>query len=184
MSELSIRSVPLELKQSADSNGRFAGYASVFHVVDSHQDSILPGAFAASLSKPLQQIRLLWQHSNDLPIGRIVTLFEDRNGLFVEAIIEPDTAQGRDALALLQRGEVRGLSIGFIPIRYRFDTQRGTRVIEAIDLHEISLVTYPANRAANVTVVRCETAQTQLMSSLQRAAHSLTSLTKPSTKRN
>jgi hypothetical protein len=73
----------LEIK-SLTQEGRFAGYASVFGVTDNQQDVMLPGAFVKTLQQPARQVRLLWQHRMDEPIGRLEELFEDDRGLYVE----------------------------------------------------------------------------------------------------
>ena len=44
-----------------DESGRFAGYASVFDVVDNQRDVILHGAFAKTLLGRIPSIKLLWQ---------------------------------------------------------------------------------------------------------------------------
>ena len=62
--------------------GNIAGYASVFNVVDQHNDLIKPGAF-----KQLnhQQIKLLWQHKPEEPIGVIEEIYQDQHGLYFKA---------------------------------------------------------------------------------------------------
>ena len=60
----------LEMK-SLSEEGVFAGYASVFNVVDSQKDMILPGAFFKTLQRGKQEIKLLWQHQMNEPIGVI-----------------------------------------------------------------------------------------------------------------
>ncbi len=64
----------LEIKSINAATGRFAGYASVFGVIDHQHDVVLPGAFAESIRGRTQEIKLLWQHQQDEPIGIITTL--------------------------------------------------------------------------------------------------------------
>ena len=46
-----------------DAEGRFAGYASAFGLVDESGDVVMPGAFAKSLAKRGKAgIRMLFQH--------------------------------------------------------------------------------------------------------------------------
>jgi HK97 family phage prohead protease len=78
--------VPLEIK-SLEETGRFAGYASVFGVVDSQRDVVLRGAFKHTLSGRAKEIKLLWQHQWEEPIGMVVKLFEDDKGLYVEGLL-------------------------------------------------------------------------------------------------
>jgi len=51
---------------------------------------------------------------------------------------------------------VKGLSIGYSPLRYTLDPDTGVRVLKSVELWEISLVTFPANAAAQVTVVKSQ----------------------------
>jgi HK97 family phage prohead protease len=148
----------LELK-SLDANGKFVGYASVFNVVDSQHDMVMPGAFAFTLEQRAGQIKLLWQHQWDAPIGIITKLFEDARGLYVEGQLLMEITQAKEAYALLKAGVVKGLSIGYTPGRWKRDPDTGVRQLQSVDLWEISLVTTPANAAAQVTVVKSEDEQ-------------------------
>jgi len=151
MREQQTLDVALEIK-SLDSQGRFAGYASVFNIVDNQHDIMLRGAFARSLLRG--DVKLLWQHQQDEPIGVFERIFEDDRGLYVEGRLLLDVGRAREAYALLKAGAVNGLSIGYSPIRYRIDTETGVRQLMEVDLWEVSLVTFPANAAANVTVIK------------------------------
>lgn len=143
----------LEIK-SITEEGRFAGYASVFGVTDNQRDVILPGAFSKSLQQPARDVRLLWQHRMDEPIGRFEQIFEDAKGLYVEGRLLLGVARAKEAYELLRSGALGGLSIGYKPINYEFDEINGTRRLSEVELFEISLVTFPANEAAQVTVVK------------------------------
>lgn len=142
----------LQLK-SIDEAGRFAGYASVFGIVDSQHDMVRRGAFERSLSLS-RNVKLLWQHQQDEPIGVFDRIFEDANGLYVEGRLLLDVRRGREAYTLLKTGAVSGLSIGYSPVKYHIDAETGVRHLSDVDLWEVSLVTFPANTAANVTVVK------------------------------
>ncbi len=146
-------SCALALK-SLDEEGVFAGYASVFNVIDSQHDMMLPGAFASTLYGRKHEIKLLWQHDMREPIGVIEEVCEDVNGLYVKGRLLMDVARAREAYSLLKKGVVSGLSIGYSPLRYRLDADSGVRMLQSVDLWEISLVTFPANQAARVTVVK------------------------------
>lgn len=143
----------LEIK-SIDAQGRFAGYASVFNVVDNQQDMILPGAFSHTLKGRLKEIRLLWQHQQNEPIGFFERISEDAHGLYVEGRLLLNVRRAEEAFSLLKAGALKGLSIGYSPTRYRMDTKTGVRLLAEVDLWEISLVTFPANTSATVTVVK------------------------------
>ncbi len=143
----------LELK-SLDAEWRFAGYASVFNVVDQQQDIILPGAFAKTLRERGGNVKLLWQHQFGEPVGIINKLFEDARGLYVEGRLLLTLQKAREAFELMKADVVRGLSIGYTPVKFTHDPDRGVRRIAEVDLWEISIVTFPANRDAGVTVVK------------------------------
>lgn len=143
----------LALKSLSD-EGVFAGYASVFNVVDSQHDMMLPGAFASTLYGRKREIKLLWQHDMREPIGVIEEVREDVNGLYVKGRLLMEIGRAREAYSLLKKGVVSGLSIGYSPLRYRLDADSGVRLLQSVDLWEISLVTFPANQAARVTVVK------------------------------
>lgn len=143
----------LQLKQ-LDDDGRFAGYASVFDVVDNQKDMIVQGAFTRTLREQEGDIRLLWQHNFDEPIGVFTTLREDTRGLYVEGRLLLDVQRAKEAHSLLKAGAICGLSIGYVPVEYHIDAQTGVRVLEEVALYEVSLVTFPANSAATVHAVK------------------------------
>ncbi len=146
-------SFSLQVK-SVDGLGKFAGYASVFDVVDNQKDLMLKGAFADTLKQGVQHIKLLWQHLQSEPIGVFDRMFEDAYGLYVEGRLLLDVQKAKEAHALLKEGAISGLSIGYSPVKYRIDNETGVRLLAAVELWEVSLVTFPANAAANVTVVK------------------------------
>lgn len=155
---LAMKKVPMQHSthrfevKTASVEGVIAGYASVFNVVDRQRDAVLKGAFLESLKKPLSDIKLLWQHQWQEPIGVIEQLFEDANGLYMQARLQLDVARAREALSLVQSGAVNGLSIGYQPISHQVDADTGVRKLKQVDLFEISLVTLPANPQARISV--------------------------------
>jgi uncharacterized protein len=165
-----------------EENGVFAGYASVFDVVDSQRDVVLRGAFTASLQERVGEIKLLWQHDMREPIGIIEELREDERGLYLKGRLLMEVARAREAYALIKTGAVKGLSIGYSPRRFRTDPDSGVRMLAAVDLWEVSLVTFPANAAATVTVVKSATTppsehhEIRLFHALTRAESALQSL--------
>ncbi len=170
--------MPLEIKE-LEENGTFAGYASVFGVIDSQNDVVIRGAFADSLRGRVGEIKLLWQHDMREPIGMIEELREDEQGLYLKGRLLMEVGRAREAYALLKSGAVKGLSIGYSPRRYRIDPDSGIRSLAAVDLWEVSLVTFPANEAAFVTVVKTKSAashEIRLLDALKRADAALHSL--------
>lgn len=153
MRERKQLSFALELK-SIDAKGRFAGYASVFNVVDNQRDIILHGAFSRSIHKGLANVKFLWQHQQDEPIGVLTELREDTHGLYVQGKLLLNVQRAQEAYSLLKEGAISGLSIGYSPVHYSLDPESGVRLLTDVDLWEISLVTFPANQNASVTLLK------------------------------
>jgi len=127
---------------------RIAGYAALFDVPDGVKDTIRRGAFARTLARRNEPVPLLWQHRAGARIGTVETLAEDARGLRVVARID---RQHSRAAALLRAKGVSGLSFGYRAKRFR-RTAAG-RVLEDIELLEISLVTHPLQPGARVHLV-------------------------------
>lgn len=132
---------------ASDELGKICGYASVFDQVDQHRDIIIKGAFK---NIDLSKIKFLWQHDSNYPIGKITKLEEDYWGLYLEAELALDVEKAREAHALIKQGAISGLSIGFNSKEFCYD-KNNNRIIEEIDLWEVSLVTFPANQNAVIT---------------------------------
>ena len=130
-------------------DGHFTGYASVFGVPDLGRDVVAPGAFSASLARRGPAgVRMLWQHDPAEPIGRWLALAEDARGLRVEGRLNPAVQRAREVAALMDEGALDGLSIGFRVVKAL--PERGGRRLVALDLWEISLVTFPLQPGARV----------------------------------
>jgi len=126
---------------------RFAGYAALFGVPDAARDTILPGAFAATLANRTDRLPLYWQHRPGQRIGWIEAAREDARGLRVPARPDP----GPPAAGLLAARAVSGLSLGYPAPDLRM-TPRGRELAE-IELIEVSLVTHPLQHGARVHYV-------------------------------
>ena len=149
----------LELKFVSDGDaGTFSGMAAVFGNVDSHRDTIRPGAFAASLAAHKAAgtaPALLWSHDQAKPIGRLTNLAEDDRGLKVEGKFNLGTTNGRDAYAHAKEGDSTGLSIGYqVPAGGATHGKDGTRTLQRVAVHEISMVTLPSNSQARISGVK------------------------------
>lgn len=149
-----VRAFALQIK-STDDTGAVEGYGSVFGVRDDYGDIIMAGAFEASLAAHKAAGTLpamLWQHDATEPIGVWNEIVEDAKGLRIKGQLALETVRGREAHALLKIGALNGLSIGFEAIEWSYDGE--LRILAVVDLWEISLVTFPANRQARVTNVK------------------------------
>ena len=138
------------VKSSKKENTLILGYASVFGVIDTHNDIVVKGAFKTA---ECHRVRLLWQHDVTKPIGIVRFLEEDEYGLKLEAEINNNTIAGVEAAELVKQKAVGGLSIGF-SIKSSDYNKQGARIIEDVELMEISIVTFPANRQAEIQQVK------------------------------
>lgn len=158
--------------------GIFEGYASLFGVPDLKGDAVAPGAFAASLARRRASgVRLLWQHDPAEPVGAWLDLTEDSRGLRARGRLNLGVGRARELLALLREGSVDGLSIGFRAERARGSPGGARRVLERVDLWEISLVTFPLLPGARVHAVERtrRDEQAALAGAIRRAAQTLNS---------
>lgn len=162
-----IRDFSLQLK-AAGKAGEFEGYGSVFGVVDSYNEIVAPGAFAASLAERAAKgapLPVLWQHRADMPIGVYSEVAEDSKGLRVKGkLLIDDVALAREAHALMKAGAVSGLSIGYWTRESSYDEKTGVRTLTRLDLEEVSLVTFPANPESRVDAVKLKMARGSLPS--------------------
>lgn len=115
-------------------------------------ERILPGAFASTLAKRADVLALK-DHQSDAVLGRVrsgtLRLQETRDGLEYSLDL-PATSLGNDILELARRGDLGGISIGFIADSEAWPDKR-TRELRAVTLHEISVVS--AHPAYNDTTI-------------------------------
>ncbi|MDC7683681.1 HK97 family phage prohead protease [Asticcacaulis sp. BYS171W] len=129
------------------------GYASRFYERDLNDDVVVPGAFRDSLLRTGPEgVRMLYQHKVTAPIGVWDEVVEDETGLFVRGRIIDATPEGRMVMALSEAGVIDGLSIGFRTEKSRFDETGRLRVLTAVALWEVSLVTFPMLNSARFTI--------------------------------
>ena len=173
--EMEKKEFDLEIK-SVDESGIFMGYGSVFNFKDFQGDIVLPGAFSKSISKKMPV--MLWQHSSYDPIGIYTEISEDEKGLKLTGrLLINEIAKAREAYALLKAGAIRGLSIGYVPLKYdRRNDDKGYfegRDLKEVDLWEVSLVTFPANPKAVVGNVKAINDKKQIITSLEKLIKTL-----------
>lgn len=127
------------------------GYAALFGVADEARDIVRAGAFRESLARRTTPLPMLLEHQVKALAGFWSEAREDGRGLFVRGEIAADQPGGFRARRALARG-VDGLSIGFVPIAAR--RTRDGRVLEQIDLLEVSIVAFPMQPQARLNLAR------------------------------
>jgi HK97 family phage prohead protease len=115
---------------------------------------------AQAFKRTLQEqpdILALVNHDSSKPIARTTNgsmrLIEDERGLAVE-ITPIGTTYAADLMEAVRSGVVNAMSFGFNVRADRFEKREGkiTRIIEDVDLHEVSIVSFPANPATSIQV--------------------------------
>ena len=140
--------------KSINDHGEISGYASVFDVVDGHNDLVLKGAFTKSVEnfRTNQKPKLLWQHDVNFPIGIIDDLYEDDYGLFVKSRLLLDIPKSREVYSLLKNKAIDGFSIGY-SINKSY-IKGATQYLSDLNLLEISIVTFPACKEALIENIK------------------------------
>ena len=137
------------------------GYCAVFNAetrIGGFTESIAPGAFTATLASG-RDVLALRDHQPDALLGRTssgtLTLAEDAKGLRFDLKL-PDTQPGRDLVALAERGDLGGMSFGFIATDEAWTGDK--RELRAVDLREISVIqAFPAYQQTEISL-RCKPA--------------------------
>ena len=133
-----------------------SGYAASYNdptAIGGFTERIAPGAFTKSLASGRDVLALL-DHRADVLLGRTrsgsLKLSEDAKGLRFELSL-PDTAAAREVIALAERGDLGGMSFGFVATDEAWDGD--TRELRAVELHEVSIVqSWPAYQSTEVNL--------------------------------
>ena len=136
---------------------RLEGYAAKFNTearIADFVEVITARAFSASL-KSGRDIIAMVDHDPSKVLARTrsgnLTLAEDSTGLEFSLSV-PDTQAGRDALALAERGDLGGMSFGFLVPKGGEAWDGNRRTLSMIDLYEISVVNaWPAYDGTTVS---------------------------------
>lgn len=147
---METKTIPFEIK--ADSEGVVEGYASRFGEVDRGGDTIEAGAYAKSLASG-RKVKMLWQHDPGQPIGVWDEAKEDSTGLWVKGRILKEVERGRETIALIKEGAIDGLSIGYRTLKSK-SGEGGSRLLQELDLWEISMVTFPMQESARIDAMK------------------------------
>lgn len=159
---LEIRHFPcMELRLEGDDDApKLVGHIAVFNQLTEDmfgfKEKIAPGAFAETIKR--DDIRALWNHHNDLVLGRTksgtLELKEDDVGLAFSNS-PPDTQWFRDRKVSLERKDVTGASFGFFTDEDEWTTVDGEKIrtLKKITLLEVSPgVTFPAYPQTDVAL--------------------------------
>lgn len=158
-------------------NGRrLEGYAATFGAeakIGSIIETISPGAFRSAITG---DVLALHDHDPAKVLGRTrsgtLRLTEDANGLAFSLDL-PDTQAGRDVQALAERGDLGGMSFGFLVPKGGDEWDGEHRTLLAVDLKEISVVSawpaYPDTSLALRSRKQARTARAELLREIMLA---------------
>jgi HK97 family phage prohead protease len=102
----------------------------------------------------VSKIKLLSQHDMKKPIGRMTAAEVREDGIYATFKLSRSTG-GNDALIQAQEGLVSGLSVGAEIVTSK-PSRNGHTVVTAAKLKEVSLVTEPAFKSAQVLEIAAE----------------------------
>ena len=100
------------------------------------------------------KIKLLSQHDMKKPVGRMISAETRADGIYATFKLSRSSG-GNDALVMAQEGLVSGLSVGAEVIASK-PSRDGHIVVTAAKLKEVSLVTEPAFKSAQVLEIAAE----------------------------
>lgn len=142
------------------SGNTLAGHAAVFGQtarIGSHYEQLDPSAFDETLAR--DDVAFLVEHDTSKLLGRTasgtLSLWTDDKGLAFEVEL-PDTQLGHDVKELVRRGDLTGMSFGFIPGEDKWVRASDGRQLNIHTnvrrLVETSVVTIPAYSGTAVTL--------------------------------
>lgn len=164
-----IRSATVPIEARDEDNRTIGGYAIVYNTETTiggfFREIIEPGA-ARSATLPEADVRAFWQHQSENIIGRTksktLRLSEDEQGLAVEIDL-PDSPLGHTVFQAVKRGDVDGMSFGFIIPDLDKDQEWQDedkavplRRVKRLEVIEVSPVTFPAYEATTLAARSAE----------------------------
>lgn len=144
-------------------HGTISGYASTWtREPDSYGDIVAKGAFAEHIAQIKEEGRVLpflFNHkADDLSayIGTVIELKEDDHGLYFEGTFD-DTPEGQRARELALDGRLCKFSFAYDVLEageVTLEDGRKANELRKLNIHEVSLVMYPANPDTSVVSVK------------------------------
>ena len=137
-----------EMKEISD-EGMVEGLAAAT-TLDQGGDIVTPEAIKGIVNGPIP--KMLWYHNPTKPIGVWNSMKAVDSGLEVKGQLLLGLAQAKEVHTMLKAGAISGLSIGFHTTKDEW--KNDARHILAMDLLEVSFVTFPMNKDAQVGSVK------------------------------
>jgi HK97 family phage prohead protease/HK97 family phage major capsid protein len=118
------------------------GYAST-NDRDRQGDVVPAGVWKTGMVNYLKNPIILAYHNHTMPIGKMVDYKADEQGLWIKAQIPSEIG---DVYKLIKKGILSAFSIGFRVKDAEYRQEDETFMIKDLELHEISVVSVPANQ--------------------------------------
>ena len=146
----------LKFAKDASSEGEFEGYGSVFDSNDLSGDTVLKGTYVDSIKKGLPSMFINHNHGM-IPPGDFVEASEDSTGLLLKGKIDLNHSDGPSLYSAMLRKAMKGLSIGAPLSSLVFEKKTtGGRIISKMNLKEVSVVTWPMEEQAQISIVKSD----------------------------
>ncbi|WP_336250950.1 HK97 family phage prohead protease [Stomatohabitans albus] len=152
---METKTAPATIEAGATNDGQLTGeftaLVSVFNNVDSVNDRVKPGAFAATLKAweaSGSPIPVIWSHQwadPDMHIGVVTKAEETGDGLLVEGQLDMENPKARQVAKLLAERRVKEFSFGYDTLAS--NDVDGVRELIALDLFEVGPTLKGANPA-------------------------------------
>lgn len=155
-----LEEVEIRAKDGESESRTITGYAARFDKLSvdlgGFREKIQRGAFARSLKS--ENIRALWNHNRDIVLGSTkagtLRLWEDEKGLRFD-FDAPASPWGDTALESIRRGDVDGMSFGFMVPRNGDSWEESNggpiRTLLDVNLLEVSPTAFPAYPSSSAT---------------------------------
>ncbi|WP_442952054.1 HK97 family phage prohead protease [Paenibacillus sp. 203] len=178
-----VRSLHTELKTRSEQDGQdmfIEGYFAVFN----RQTELWPGAFEELAPEAFNttlgnDVRALINHDTTLVLGRnksgTLELKADSHGLWGRVKVNPNDSDAVNMYERVKRGDVDQCSFGFNILKEDTDWSEDGTVkwtIREVDLHEVSVCTFPAYADTGVQARKSEVEQHRSRQ-LQQRKHQL-----------
>ena len=136
------KSEPLPTADGKVDSVMIEGYAST-NDVDRHGDIVPVSVWEKGIENYLKNPVILAYHDHSEPAGRMIEHRIDDKGFWVKARI---SAAAEDVFNLVKDGVLTAFSIGFRIVDAEYNSAAELFVVKELELHEISVVSVPANQ--------------------------------------
>ena len=143
---------------TTDGSLRLAGYAATFNKEAdglNFREVIAPGAFTRALASSDPVFLLVNHDMEGIPLASsqsgTLQLRQDKNGLYIEAELDPANPKAQELTSALRRGDMDKMSFAFTVSPDGQTRDAGLRTLTQIErLFEVSVVTLPAYSSTSV----------------------------------